>query len=359
VSSAEPGITESRQRRPGSLLLLLVTLFVSTILVVATGNGYRKEVEAGFFPNKEAPVDRFDTPAPARIALDVTPSVPGKPTATTTPSATPTVSRTPTSTPAPTRTATATATATASPTSTPLPTSDGVFRTLRVPILMYHYLSAPPPGANIYRRDLSVSPEQFDAQLRYLKQHGYHTVSLRDLLYALNRGWDLPDKPIILTFDDGYADNYTNAFPILRKYGFTATFFVLTRFVDEEHPGYLTWLQIREMSRAGMEFGSHSKDHPDLRRRNRDFLIWQILGSKQSIEDHTRRPLFAFSYPSGHYDVRVEKVLAEAGYLVAVTTEQGTEHTSDRLLRLKRIRVRGAYNVDRFAEMLDYWMARR
>ncbi len=224
---------------------------------------------------------------------------------------------------------------------------------------MYHYLSTPPPGANIYRRDLSVSPEQFDAQLRYLKEQGYHTVSLRDLLYALNRGWDLPDKPIILTFDDGYADNYTNAFPLLRKYGFTATFFVLTSLVDEEHPGYLTWLQIREMSRAGMEFGSHSKDHPDLRRRNRDFLIWQILGSKQSIESYTRKPVFAFSYPSGHYDVRVEKVLAEAGYLASVTTEQGTEHTSDRLLRLERIRVRGEYNVDRFAEMLDYWMARQ
>ncbi len=341
-------------------------LFVSTILVVAAGNGYRKEAEAGFSPNKEAPVTRFDTPVPARIALDVTPSVQGKPdapvgTPARTPTTTPTVTRSPTNMPSPTATATAlaTSTATASPTSTPLPTSDGVSRTLRVPILMYHYLSAPPPGANIYRRDLSVSPEQFDAQLSYLQQHGYHTVSLRDLLYALNRGRDLPDKPIILTFDDGYADNYTNAFPILRKYGFTATFFVLTSLVDEEHPGYLTWLQIREMSRAGMEIGSHSKDHPDLRHRSRDFLIWQILGSKQSIEDHTRRPVFAFSYPSGHYDVRVEKVLAEAGYLVSVTTEQGTVHTSGQLLRLERIRVRGEYSVDRFAEMLDYWMGRR
>jgi len=368
VSSAPPS-PESLRWLPGSSVLVVAMLLLSVVLVVAAGENYQTTSSPGSPQAGQPAANLWSMAIPGHSMLFVpTPLLPEypeynpSPTVSTTATATPTPTRRPTSTatitvtPSPQATSTATPTRTPTATSTPLPTSDGVSRVLRVPILMYHYLSSPPPGSDVYRRDLSVSPEQFDAQLRYLQQEGYHTVSLRDLLYALNRGRSLPDNPIVLTFDDGYADNYTNAFPLLRKYGFTATFFVLTGFVDERRPGYLTWEQISKMSRAGMEFGSHSKDHPDLRRRGRDFLIWQILGSKQSLEAHIRPPVYAFSYPSGHYDARVEKLLKEAGYLVAVTIEQGTDQNSDHLLQLKRIRVRGGYNVDKLAEMIAYWM---
>ena len=78
---------------------------------------------------------------------------------------------------------------------------------------MYHYISEPPPGADVYRRDLSVAPADFEAQLAWLRDQGYESITLTDLVYNLALGWPLPDEPIVITFDDGYVDNYTNAFP--------------------------------------------------------------------------------------------------------------------------------------------------
>jgi len=369
LDSFEPGKnTDLVRRRPGSSVRVLALLILPALLALAASGGQRPGrgvARATTDYTMISLVSRGSGGAPGASVMDRANAghagsrpdswmVDGTPT----PVPTRTGTASPTVTPSPTATATVTPSPTPTATSTPLPTSDGVVRTLRVPILMYHHVSSVPPNADVYRRDLSVSPEQFDQQLRYLRAHGYHSVSLRDLLYALNRGWPLPPNPIVLTFDDGYADAYNNAFPLLRKYGFTATFFVLTAFADENRPGYLTWTQIARMSRAGMEIGSHSKDHPDLRRRGRDFLVWQILGSKQSIEAHTSQMVYAFSYPSGQYDAGVEEILKEAGFLVAVTTAQGTVQRSDRLLRLSRVRVRGSYTVHKLAEMIDYWMAK-
>jgi len=137
---------------------------------------------------------------------------------------------------------------------------------------MYHYVSTPPAGADVYRRDLSVTPEVFDRHLEYLRDQGYTVVLLDDLLYALAQGRSLPPKPVILAFDDGYADNYTNAFPILEKYGVAAHFFIITDFVNAGREGYMTWPQIEEMAAAGQRFGSHSRDHPNL--KGQSWIIW-------------------------------------------------------------------------------------
>ncbi|RLT41265.1 MAG: hypothetical protein DWI57_07200, partial [Chloroflexi bacterium] len=124
---------------------------------------------------------------------------------------------------------------------------DGQPRTVRVPVLMYHYLSIPPDDANIYRRDLSVSPELFARQLEAIQAAGYTTISLYDLQAHLWEGAPLPEKPVVITFDDAYRDNYTNAFPLLRERGMIATIFVVTDFMDEERPAYMTWDMAREM----------------------------------------------------------------------------------------------------------------
>jgi len=108
---------------------------------------------------------------------------------------------------------------------------DGVARTVNVPILMYHYVSTPPANADIYRRDLSVPPELFGAHLDRLQADGYTTISLYDLVAYLQQGTPLPPKPVLLTFDDGYRDNYENAFPLLRARRMTATFFVVMEFI--------------------------------------------------------------------------------------------------------------------------------
>ncbi len=255
--------------------------------------------------------------------------------------------------PGPTFTPSPTPTPTLTP--TPYPTPDGQSRTVRVPILMYHYISAPPPGADRYRRDLSVPPDVFRAQMEYLKAQGYQTIALRDLVYALTRGTPLPPKPIVITFDDGYRDNYENAFPVLRELGFTGTFFVLTGPIDQNNPIYMSWDQLREMRAAGMEIGVHSRDHVELRGRSYEYLVWQILGASQAVERQLGFRPEVFSYPSGLYDRRTVEVLRSAHFWAAVTTRGGITHRTEELLTLKRVRVRGAWGVAELAQALAYW----
>lgn len=237
-----------------------------------------------------------------------------------------------------------------------LPPPDGVRRETRVPILMYHYISTPPPDADAIRRDLSVPPEQFEAHLRYLKENGYRSISLHQLLLHLTRGEPLPEKPVILTFDDGYRDNFENAFPLLEKYGFKGTFFLITNFIDEGRPVYMTWEQVKKMRKAGHEIGAHSRDHPDLRGRDIDFLVWQILGSKEAIQNGAGITPRFFSYPSGKYDENTIAVLKSANYWGAVTVRQGALQSSDRPFELQRIRIHGNYGVEELDWVLKYYL---
>jgi peptidoglycan/xylan/chitin deacetylase (PgdA/CDA1 family) len=271
------------------------------------------------------------------------------PTSTITPTARAARVITPTATP----TATFSPTPTPTPTPTPPPTPDGQTRSVRLPILMYHYVSEPPPDADAYRQDLSVTPENFEGQLRYLIENGYTTITLKELIYHLTLGRPLPERPVILTFDDGYRDNFLQAYRLLRRYDSVGTFFVVTGFIDENRPEYLTWGQVRVMHRGGMAFGSHSYTHPDLRGQEMDYLVWQILGSQQALAERIGEPVRFFSYPAGSYDRQVIDVLRSAGFWAAVTTQQGTTHTSDGLFELARVRVRGDDTLDDFAAKLN------
>jgi hypothetical protein len=181
-------------------------------------------------------------------------------------------------------------------TATPLPTPDGVQRQASVPILMYHYLSEPPPGPDRYREDLSVSPQLFEQHLAFLQAEGYTAISLYDLLYHLALGRPLPDRPVIITFDDGYVDNYENAFPLLEEYGFNGSFFVVSELAERAQAGmtapngfvyadnYMDWDQLREMSEAGMDIECHARVHENLTLIDRDRLVWQVLGCREMIE---------------------------------------------------------------------------
>ena len=234
--------------------------------------------------------------------------------------------------------------------------ADETRRRIRVPILMYHYVSVPPPDADKYRLDLSVTPDQFAAQLGWLRDNGYTTVSLDDLYLALTEGYPLPPRPVILTFDDGYADAYDHAFRLLEQYGMVGTFFVVTEWMDQQRPGYLTWAQARDMAGAGMAIQSHSRTHPDLTNGcDYDCLVYQLLGSVQTIEAEIGvRPRF-FCYPSGRYDPLVIEILRQVGLVGAVTTQGGTLHVSDRPLELRRARVRGTTGLGEFAWMVGEW----
>ncbi len=267
---------------------------------------------------------------------------------------TPTPTRTPTPTPTPTFTHTPTPTLTPIRTSTPtpMPTPDGVVHEARVPILMYHHVVVPPPDADDVRRDLSVSPQDFEEQLRYLTKAGYHSITLHDLIYYLTIGRRLPRKPIILTFDDGYRDSYTHAYPLLKKHGFVGTFFLITAPIDQENEDYISWDQVKEMSAGGMEFEPHTYTHPDLGGQPVDYIVWQILASKEAIEERTGKTARFFSYPSGRYDQQVVDVLRSAHFWGAVTINQGDLQSSEQPFELKRIRIRGSDALDNFVMKL-------
>jgi peptidoglycan/xylan/chitin deacetylase (PgdA/CDA1 family) len=232
------------------------------------------------------------------------------------------------------------------------PTPDGSVRTVHVPILMYHYLSVPPANADIYRLDLSVTPDLFAAHLDAIQQAGYTTISLYTLLDHLTHGSPLPEKPVVLTFDDGYRDNYTNAFPLLRDRGLTATFFIVTDFINDQRPEYLTWDMVREMYASGMSIEGHGRNHVSLANKDRDYLIWQALGTYESIEHEIGvRPHF-ISYPAGDYDQLTIDIFSSANYWAGFTTKQGATHSSDDLFRMERIRVRGSTSTEELLRLL-------
>lgn len=225
----------------------------------------------------------------------------------------------------------------------PMMAQAGVRRRVRCPVLMYHYVSQLPPDADKYRLDLTVLPENFYAHCQYLTDNNYRTVTMAQLYGALVRGEKLPARRVVMTFDDGYADAYTEAFPILQRFGMTGTFFLVRDFV--ERPGYLTWAQASAMLAAGMEIENHSVSHPDLRGLDRDTLLYQIGGAADEIEKQVGRRSRFFCYPGGRYDPLAVQIVQETGHVMAVTTADGLVHTSSDILRMGRARVRGTTGV--------------
>lgn len=293
-------------------------------------------------------------PEPTYTATATVPPT-NSPTATATATPTLTVTPSPTATSTPTPTPTHTPTVTPTPTETPLPTATypPPPEEVHIPILMYHYISEIPADADIYRRDLTVTPDKFEAQLRYLQSEGYHSVLLEDIYANLNTGKPLPDKPIVLTFDDGYKDAYTVAMPLLNAYGFVGEFFVLATPADFEAEAYMTWRETGLLSEAGQSLQSHGRDHYDLTNRSYDFLVFQILGGKEAVEAHTGKAVTFFCYPSGRHDADARAVVESAGYLGAVTTAWGMSLRLDNRYAWPRIRIKGAWDVEMFAAILD------
>lgn len=241
-----------------------------------------------------------------------------------------------------------------SPTTAALPTPQGVYSwTLKVPILMYHYISTPPADADIYRVDLSVTPEAFAEQMAYLRDNGYTTIDLYDLSLAITNQAQLPDKPIVLTFDDGYLDAYENAFPVLVANGQKGTFCVITEFLDQGREGYLTWDMVSEMAGAGMRIESHSRTHPDLTTLTADGLIWEIQGPQETLAAHLGYTPRYFCYPGGDYNEQTLAMLGQLDLWGALTTANGSWHGFNDRFEWTRIRVRNDTTLEEFAAITD------
>jgi len=215
---------------------------------------------------------------------------------------------------------------------------------------MYHHIAEAGATDDAVRRDLSVAPSRFAAQLEYLARQGYHTISLSDLVAHLQTGAPLPTRPVVLTFDDGYADNYTHAFPLLRQYGFRGIFFVITDFLDRD--GYMTWAQVKEMHKAGMEIGSHTLNHPDLSRLPPQQARRQLRESLLVLEARLGKPARFLAYPSGKYNPEVLRLAQEVGYQAAVATIHGDTHAASQLFQMARIRIRGSDDLQAFIKKI-------
>jgi peptidoglycan/xylan/chitin deacetylase (PgdA/CDA1 family) len=218
---------------------------------------------------------------------------------------------------------------------------------INVPILTYHYIRINPDRFDRLGFALSVTPSDFAAQMDWLKGSGYHPITAGDLDAYLRGARGLPSKPVILTFDDGYADFYTTALPILRAHDFRATAYVVSGFVG--WPNYMTAAQVLEADRSGIEIGSHTVNHPNLTNLSYGSVRSQLIDSKQFLERLLGHPVTSFCYPSGKVNSTVAWQVANAGYDSATTMVFGFRHTlADRYI-WTRLRVSGGETRDQFA----------
>jgi peptidoglycan/xylan/chitin deacetylase (PgdA/CDA1 family) len=184
-----------------------------------------------------------------------------------------------------------------------------------IPVLNYHKIDD-------IDTPLSVTPAEFEEQIAYLAENGYHTITPDQLMGYLKYGRALPDKPVLITFDDGYRDNYANAYPILKKHGFTATIFLVTGLVGNDDR-FLSWDQVRDMHESGFVFGSHTAGHLPLTKLGPGQLAYELAESAAEIERRLgARPRY-FAYPTGAYNLRIEEAVRQAGYRAAFTTRYG------------------------------------
>ncbi len=223
------------------------------------------------------------------------------------------------------------------------------------PVLMYHQVDEKPQSTPI-ARVLTVTPSQFSSELDYLAAHHRRAVGVRDYLDALAAHRPTNDM-VIVTFDDGYADQYTRAFRILRQHHDRATFFITTGNVGKIN--HLTWRDIGIMARAGMSFGGHSVEHIDLSQLTKAEQSQQIAGSLAALRAHLGTRPVVYAYPAGAFNRMTETLLAQQHVELGFTTDPQFEIGDLRRYEIPRIRVEGGMPLDAFGAALATPPARR
>jgi peptidoglycan/xylan/chitin deacetylase (PgdA/CDA1 family) len=216
-----------------------------------------------------------------------------------------------------------------------------------IPILMYHVVTAPPAGAAY--PELWLPWRSFVQQVLALRAAGYHGVTLKQAWDYWHKGYALPRKPIVLSFDDGYLSQYTHARSTLAAVGWPG---VLNLIVDNIGKGGLTRHQVRAMLADGWELDSHTITHPDLTHVD-DARLWhEVYDSRIELQREFHVPVEFFCYPAGRYDAHVVAAVRAAGYLGATTTHYGLARPED-IYTLDRIRIDGTDHVVGFANKLS------
>lgn len=226
---------------------------------------------------------------------------------------------------------------------------------VRLPILVYHQIAIQPPGC--WYPGNYVEPSDFAAQLGFLRKAGYSTISFSRYLEFLDGRGNLPRRPIILTFDDGYRSVLTSGYPCLSKYGFTASVFVVAACVGGTNDWDRNALQepllssdeILELQRNGVEFQSHTYTHARLTAIPRQHASDELARSRSDLELLLGAPVHTISYPYGAYSAEVESLARDAGYRAGVITRRRLNRPTTNPLTLRRIAISNRTTLSRFA----------
>jgi peptidoglycan/xylan/chitin deacetylase (PgdA/CDA1 family) len=217
---------------------------------------------------------------------------------------------------------------------------------MKVPVLVYHKIDFPTPDVKI--RGAFTAPRKFERQISYLKRKGFEFYTASELIKFYLANGEFPPRAIAITFDDGWKDNYVNAFPVLKKYGVKATIFLIPAFIgqttdivtaDGEGPReHLAEKDILEMSGGGIEFASHSFSHKLFDRVSDEEIEFEVTESKKFIENLTQKECSVFAYPAGFFTDFAKAAVKKAGYEGAFTTIYGAEDNSD-VYSLNRVEI--------------------
>jgi peptidoglycan/xylan/chitin deacetylase (PgdA/CDA1 family) len=224
-------------------------------------------------------------------------------------------------------------------------------RMLNVPILLYHRVGALPTGPDPYPR-LTVRPRVFDAQMEWLARHRFHAISSQELFNALEWGAPLPRRPVLITFDDGYADVLWHAEPILHRLHMPATLFVITDRVGGRDPSFLHWPELRDLERDGFAIGSHTVNHLDLATLPPPQARTELTRSRETLQRRLGAPIDWFAYPAGDTDPAVARLVRRAGYLLAFTTRPGPNQSAREPFLLHRDEIHRGEGVAALAALL-------
>lgn len=215
-----------------------------------------------------------------------------------------------------------------------------------VPVLMYHSIAVEKGNP------IRMPKEQFEAEMKYIKESGYITITLKELYDYFENKVPIPDKAIVITLDDGYADNYNTAYPILKKYGLKATVFVVTSTIDV-NKNCLNSSQIKEMDKDLIHIESHTVTHRDLDKLTYSEQLKELKDSKGKLESILGRNVDYLAYPTGKYNNDTIKAAKEAGYKMALTTNGRWSDKSDGIFTLDRVYVSTFHSMDTFKERLS------
>jgi len=226
------------------------------------------------------------------------------------------------------------------------PPSTNLLENNKIPILMYHSISYEKGNA------LRIPKESFRNQMKYLKDNNYTTLSLDELYAYMKMGKKLPEKSIVITFDDGYKDNYTNAFPILKEFKFKATIFVITNAIDKDK-NYLTSNEIKSMDKNNIRIESHTASHEHLDKIPYKDEVTTMTTSKSNLEKILGREINYIAYPYGEYNSDTIKAAKQSGYKLAFSTEFGWINKNNNIYSLGRIYISSVYNLESFKAKLN------